>query len=81
MLVDGSYLTCDQVVASLRDFKASLSLFHTEWTSLRIVPLGQNAGVSLFALRDSIVTRAGELIRSQGTTSFVWQSKRRLRRE
>lgn len=72
MLVDGQRLDHAQVAAGSRSFMPSLSLFHTVWTDLRIIPLSPDAAISSFHFRDSIVTRSGEVIESQGPTTFVW---------
>ena len=75
MLVDGVRVGYDEVVEGSRSFMPSLELFHTDWTDLRITPLGADAAVASFQFRDSIVTKTGELIRSQGPTTFVWQRR------
>ncbi len=75
ILVDGTRLSHDQVVAGSREFLAGLDLFHTEWQDLRITPLGPGTAVASFSFRDSIVTKAGGLIRSKGPTTFVWQRR------
>lgn len=75
MLADGARQGYDEVVDGSRQFMASLELFHTEWTDLRIVPLGPNTAVASFQFRDSIRTRAGALIRSRGPTTFVWERR------
>lgn len=72
MLVDGQRLDHAQVMAGSRSFLPSLDLFHTVWTDLRIIPLSRDAAISSFLFRDSIVTRAGEVIESQGPTTFLW---------
>lgn len=75
MLADGSRRDYEDVVAGTRGFMASLDLFHTEWSDLRIIPLGPDAALASFEFRDSIMTRGGELIRSRGPTTFVWQRR------
>lgn len=75
MLVDGTRIGYDEVVLGAREFMPSLALFHTEWTDVRITPLGPNAAVASFQFRDSIITMAGEMIRSRGPTTFVWQRR------
>lgn len=75
MLVDGRRLTYPEVVEGSREFMATLESFHTEWSDLEIVPVGNDAAVSSFVFRDSIVTRAGEVDRAHGPTTFVWQKR------
>ena len=75
MLVDGARLGYDQVVAGSRDFLTSIALFHTQWSDLQVTPLSQDAAVASFQFRDSIITKAGQLIRHRGTTTFVWQRR------
>ena len=75
MLADGTRLSYVDVATGSREFMGSLESFHTEWSDLEIVPLGVDAAVSSFTFRDSIVTRAGELIRSRGPTTLVWQRR------
>jgi hypothetical protein len=75
MLVDGVRQEYDAVAAASRDFMGTLRLFHTEWTDLHIAPLGPAAAVASFQFRDSLVTRTGDLIRSRGPTTFVWERR------
>lgn len=75
MFADGTRLTYPEAAAGARAFMATLTLFHTDWTDLRVTPLGRDAAVASFRFRDSIITRTGEAIRSRGTTSFVWQRR------
>ncbi len=75
MLADGSRMTYEDVAAGSRAFMASLDLFHTEWTDLQIVPLGPGVALSSFQFRDSILTSTGEMIRSRGPTTFVWERR------
>ena len=72
MLVDGRRLTYEQVVQGSREFMGDLTLFHTEWTDLRVTPIGADAALASFLFRDSILTRSGELIRNRGPTTFLW---------
>ena len=75
MLADGAWIGYDDVVASSPEFMASLEVFHTVWTDLRVTPLGRNTAMSSFLFRDSILTRSGELIRARGPTTFVWERR------
>lgn len=75
MLADGVRQGYDQVAAGSREFMAGLSLFHTVWRDLQVTPLGENAAIASFQFQDSIVTKAGDLIRNRGTTTFVWQRR------
>ena len=75
MLVDGRRLTYPEVAAGSREFMATLESFHAEWSELEIVPLGSDAAISSFVFRDSIVSRAGEVDRAHGPTTFVWQKR------
>ncbi|MGW8281964.1 MAG: YybH family protein [Gemmatimonadota bacterium] len=75
MLVDGKRIGYAQIVEGSREFMANLTRFHTEWTDLRIVPLGRDVAISSFLFRDSIVTKQGEMIRAGGPTTFVWQRR------
>lgn len=73
MLVDGERVSYSEIVSGSRQFMATLELFHTEWTDLEILPLGLETAVSSFLFRDSIITKAGELIQTRGATTFAWQ--------
>ncbi|MGD9523445.1 MAG: DUF4440 domain-containing protein [Gemmatimonadales bacterium] len=75
MLVDGTRLSYAEVAAGSREFMGSVDVFHTEWSDLRIIPLSSTHAISTFTFRDSIVTAAGELIRSQGPTTLVWERR------
>ena len=72
MLVDGRRQTYEEVVRGSREFLGDLALFHTDWTDLRVTPIGPDAAVASFQFSDSILTRSGELIRSRGPTTFLW---------
>lgn len=75
MFVDGARIGYDEVVRGAREFLPSLELFHTDWTDVRITPLGPDAAVASFQFRDSIITMTGELIQSRGPTTFVWHRR------
>jgi len=75
MLADGARLEYDDVVEGSRGFLPNLEVFATDWTDVRITPLGPNHAVSSFLFRDSIVTSAGELIQARGPTTFIWEKR------
>ena len=75
MLADGQRLEFSQIVEGSREFMATLNLFHTVWSDLRIIPVGRNAAVSFFRFCDSIITQTGDLIRNQGPTTFLWERR------
>lgn len=75
MFADGTRLSYAEAAAGAREFMATLALFHTEWTDLRVTPLGRRTAVAGFRFRDSLVARTGVVTRTQGTTSFVWQRR------
>jgi hypothetical protein len=72
MLVDGRRSDYDEVVNGAREFMPGLELFHTKWTDLQVTPLSADAAIAQFLFRDSIITLAGDTIRAQGPTTFVW---------
>jgi len=72
MLVDGRRLGHAEIVEGAREFMAGLETFHTEWTDLDVIPLNGSAAVASFQFRDSIITAAGDTIRSHGPTTFIW---------
>jgi hypothetical protein len=71
----GHRVDLPQVVEGSREFMATLDLFFTVWSDLRIIPIGRNAALSSFVFRDSIVTRSGELIQNRGPTTFLWERR------
>jgi len=75
IMVDGRRQTYEEVVAGSRRFMASLELFHTEWTDLRVTPLTRDHAVASFHFRDSILVKDGTLIRARGPTTFVWERR------
>ena len=75
MLADGNRLDYESVASGSEEFLSSLETFHTVWTDLSVVPLTSETAVSSFHFRDSIVTKKGDLIQSQGPTTFVWQKR------
>ena len=75
MLVDGNRLGYDEAAAGAREFMPSLELFATDWTDVRVTPLGSDHADASFQFRDSIVTKTGTLIQAQGPTTFVWERR------
>jgi len=75
IMVDGQRQTYDEVVAGSRQFMATLDLFHTEWTDLRVTALTRDNAIASFQFRDSIIVKDGTLIRARGPTTFVWQRR------
>lgn len=75
MLADGNRIHFEDVAAGSPGFMANLTLFHTEWTDLEIIPLSDTAAVSSFLFRDSLVTKEGEIIKKQGPNTFLWTKR------
>lgn len=75
MFVDGNRVGYDDVSSGSRAFMADLATFHTEWTDLKVVPLGPNNAIASFIFSDSIVTKNGDLTQSRGPNTFVWQKR------
>ena len=75
MLVDGQRVDYEQIASSSREFMASLELFHTVWSDLRVIPVGPDAAISSFLFRDSVLTRSGELTRAEGPTTLLWERR------
>jgi hypothetical protein len=75
MFGDGVRSTYEDVVSGAPAFMASLDLFHTEWTDLRVTALGPDAAVSSFTFNDSIVAKDGTVTRNAGPNTFVWQKR------
>lgn len=75
MLVDGQWLDYGAVAEGSRNFMAGLDLFHTVWSDLRVLPLGPDLALASFLFRDSIVTSSGDLIRSRGPTTLLWERR------
>lgn len=75
MLVDGSWTSYEDVRQGTHEFMSGLELFHTDWTELKIIPLGPRLAVSGFQFRDSIITTEGELIQNRGPTTLIWEQR------
>lgn len=75
MRADGASIGYEDVVAGSPKFMAGLSLFHTVWSDVEIIPLSHDAAVTSFHFRDSILTKEGVLSQSQGPNTFVWQKR------
>lgn len=75
MLVDGNRVSYDDAVTGSREFMPSLEIFATDWSDLRITPLGPDHAVASFQFRDSIVTKTGTLTQAHGPTTFVWERR------
>lgn len=72
MLADGKRISYADVAAGSPVFMESLRVFHTEWTDLQIIPISDQAGLSSFLFRDSLVTKTGEVMKKQGPNTFLW---------
>jgi hypothetical protein len=75
IMADGHRQAYDEVVAGSRQFMATLELFHTEWTDLRVTPLTRDHAIASFQFRDSLRLTDGTLIRARGPTTFIWQRR------
>ena len=75
MLVDGQRTNYAEVAAGSRQFMASLELFHTTWTDLQVIPLGRDLALSSFLFVDSLVASSGEVTRSRGPTTLLWERR------
>ncbi|MDX8340433.1 nuclear transport factor 2 family protein [Draconibacterium sp. IB214405] len=75
MLTDGNYSTYDDIKAGTEPFMESLEAFHTKWTELKIIPLGNQHAISSFIFTDSIVAKDGTITQSTGPNTFVWEER------
>lgn len=75
MLVDGNRIGYEQAVEGSRAFMPTLETFHTEWSDLRIQVLDDVHAVTSFIFTDSIVTKEGDVTRSTGPNTFVWEKR------
>lgn len=76
MLADGHRIQYSDVVAGSPEFMASLSVFHTEWTDLDIIPISANAALCSFVFQDSLVGTNGEITKKRGPTSMLWEKRK-----
>ena len=75
MLIDGNRIQYNDLVEGARSFMPGLIVFHTEWKDLNIIPIDPNNALSSFIFEDSIVTNTGDIIRSTGPNTFLWQKR------
>lgn len=75
MWADGVRVEYADVVAGSPAFMSTLDVFHTEWSDLRIRPLGPNTALASFHFRDSIVAKDGSITRAQGPNTFIWERR------
>ena len=75
MLVDGKRISYDEVAKGSKEFMSNLVLFYSEWSDLKIIPISKHAAISSFTFRDSIISKTGELIRTHGPTTLLWQQR------
>ncbi|WP_167606849.1 nuclear transport factor 2 family protein [Maribellus sediminis] len=75
MLADRNYTNYEQVKAGSFAFMESLAAFHSDWTDLKIIPLGDQYAVSSFIFTDSIVAKDGTITRATGPNTFVWEKR------
>jgi len=76
MLTDGNYNTYVEIKAGTKPFMESLEAFHSEWTGLKIIPLGNQHAISSFIFTDSIVSKDGTITQSTGPNTFVWEERK-----
>lgn len=75
MLQDGRQATHEEVVEQIRGTFPAIEAFTTEWTNVQLRVLSPTLALTSFHFRDSIVMTTGELIRSQGPTTLVWERR------
>lgn len=75
MLGDGQRMTYEDVESGISRFMNSLTLFHTEWSDLDIIPISETAALSSFIFRDSLVFKEGNVTQARGPTTFLWQKR------
>ena len=75
MLGDGHRISYEEVVSGSKQFMSGLSLFHTKWTDLQIIPISESSALSSFIFRDSIITKSGQLTKSRGPNTFLWEKR------
>jgi len=72
MLIDGNRMSYEEISDGSRQFMKGLTLFHTEWNDLQIIPVTENAAISSFIFIDSIVNNQGSITQAQGPNTFMW---------
>ena len=75
MLVDGKFTAYKDLEEGIGEFMSSLKYFHTEWTDLKIIPIGPNHAISAYIFHDSIMTKQDKLIKAYGPNTFVWEKR------
>ncbi len=75
MYIDGVRTSYDAVVGSIRATMGTFQHFEPRWSDLIVRVLGPNAAVVSFTFRDSIVTESGDMLRSTGPTTLVWERR------
>ncbi len=75
MYIDGVRTSYDAVVESIRATMGTFRHFEPQWNDLIVRVLGPNAAVVSFTFRDSIVTESGDILRSTGPTTLVWERR------
>lgn len=75
MLGDGARLGFTEAAAGSRQFMEGLAIFETDWSSLEVIPLARDVAVASFLFRDSIVSKSGDVIRTRGPTTLVWERR------
>jgi len=76
LLIDGKTMNYLEMKKGVTKFMPTLTLFHTEWTDLKIVVEHDSSAISSFNFRDSIITKEGKLSQSKGPNTFVWQKRK-----
>jgi len=75
MLVDGNYVSYDEISGMVSGYMETLKTFHTEWNEIRVIPLSDKHAISSYIFQDSIVTKDNNTTRSRGPNTFVWEKR------
>ncbi len=75
MLADGHRITYEDVKTGSEAFMATLEVFHTKWTDLKVIPMGSEHAISSFVFSDSLIAKDGTVTQSTGPNTFVWEKR------
>ena len=66
MLIDGHRIGYQEISEASRQFMSNLSVFHTDWKDLKIVPLSNQAAVASFIFQDSMPVEGNSIESNSG---------------
>lgn len=75
MYVDGSRMSHDSVVTSIRNTLPTFQSFDTQYDAVEVIVLSRTSALVSFTFRDVMTMASGETLRARGSTALLWQRR------